>query len=79
MVFNLKPAENHPCGALFREAEQGRVRDVLVDALNRLGRDRDSTDTQSAVRQLWRLGVRRIYRRFDRGEGYAAVAQYCLR
>jgi site-specific DNA recombinase len=55
--FALRPAS----GRLLRKAEQDKVREIRVYALNRLGRDGDSADTLNTVHKLWRLGVRRIF------------------
>jgi site-specific DNA recombinase len=54
--FHLRPGS----ADLLAQAQKGRVQEILVYAINRLGRDGDSTDTQTALRKLWKLGVRRI-------------------
>jgi site-specific DNA recombinase len=51
--FGLRPGS----GELLREAQAGRVKVILVYALDRLGRDGDSVDTQATLRRLWKLGV----------------------
>jgi site-specific DNA recombinase len=54
--FLLRPGS----AALFEEARQGRVKEILVYSVNRLGRDGGNTDTQDTVFKLWKLGVHRI-------------------
>jgi site-specific DNA recombinase len=73
--FVLRPGS----GALYREAEPGKVKVILVYALDRLGRDGDSIDTKTAVRQLWRMGVTRIISTQD-GVAYedTPVGRYML-